>query len=60
MFKLKTLNGEPLRGLYYLQNFTSLGSLTHQKKLKKVLGKGSQKEINHKGKLKLKENKNVD
>ena len=44
MFKLKTLNGEPLKGLYYLQNFISLGSLTHQKKLKKVLGQRKSKE----------------
>ena len=44
MFRLKTLNGEPLKGLYYLQNLTSLGNLTHQKKLKKVLGQRKSKE----------------
>ena len=43
MFRLKTLNGEPLKGLYYLQNLTLLGSLTHQKKLKKVLGQRKSK-----------------
>ena len=43
MFKLETLNGEPLKGLYYLQNLTPLGSLTHQKKLKKVLGQRKSK-----------------
>ena len=44
MFKLETLNGEPLKGLYYLQNLTPLGSLTHQKKLKKVLGQRKSKD----------------
>ena len=43
MFKLETLNGEPLKGLYYLQNLTPLRSLTHQKKLKKVLGQRKSK-----------------
>ena len=44
MFKLETLNGESLKGLHYLQNLTPLGSLTHQKKLKKVLGQRKSKE----------------
>ena len=44
MFKLETLNGEPLEGLYYLRNLISLGSLTHQKKLKKVLGQRKSKD----------------
>ena len=44
MFRLETLNGEPLEGLFYLQNLTPLGSLTHQKKLKKVLGQRKSKE----------------
>ena len=43
MFKLETLNGEPLKGLHYLQNLTPLGNLDYQKKLKKVLGQRKSK-----------------
>ena len=54
MFKLEVLNGEPLKGLYYLQNLTSLGSLTHQKKLKKVLGQRKSKDNKPQVEIKVK------